>query len=57
MQYKHELLDFCFKFSFTKFSSKQKESGKTSVVKMSKKGDFENPKVPNRDFDTKSVSN
>ena len=44
-----------FKFNFTKFSSKQKESGQIPVVKMSKKGDFENPKVPNRDFSTKSV--
>ena len=25
------------------------------MVKMSQKGDFENPKVPNRDFSTKSV--
>ena len=53
MQYKHELP---FKYSFTTFSSKQKESGQIPIVKMSKKGDFENPKVPNRDFSTKSVS-
>ena len=57
MQYKHEPLDFCFKFSFTKFNTKQKESGKKmSIVKMSKKGDFEGPKVQNHDFSTKSVS-
>ena len=44
-------------FNFTKFSSKKKENGKISVVKMSKKGDFENPKVPNYYFSTKSVFN
>ena len=38
-------------------SVKKKESGNISVVKMSKKGDFENPKVPNHDFSTKSVFN
>jgi hypothetical protein len=36
---------------------KKKESGKISVVKISKKGDFENPKIPNHDFSIKSVSN
>ena len=55
MQYKHEPME-PFKFLFTKFSSKQKESGKIPIVKMTKKGDFENPKVPNHDFSTKSVS-
>ena len=39
-----------FKFSFTKFSSEQKELGQIPVVKMSKKGDVENPKVPNHNF-------
>ena len=42
-------------FSFTKFSSKQKEFCQIPEVKMSKNGDFENPKVPNNDFSTKSV--
>ena len=34
---------------------KKKESGQVPLVKMSKKGDFESPKVPNRDFSTESV--
>ena len=44
-----------FKFSFTRFSSKLKESGQIPVVKMSKKGDFENQKVTNCNCSTKSV--
>ena len=54
LQYEHKLV---FIFSFTKLSSKQKESGQIPIVKMSKKGDFENPKVLNRSFSTKSVPN
>ena len=53
MSYKHEPLDFhFFKFSFTKSSSKQKESGQIPIVKKDKKGDFDIPKVPNHDFST-----
>jgi hypothetical protein len=44
-----------FKFSFTKLIYNKKESGQILIVKISKEGDFENPKVPNRDFSTKSV--
>ena len=56
MQYGCErAIAIVFKFSFTKLSSKPKESGQIPVLKMSKKGDFKNPKVLNRSFSTKSV--
>ena len=54
MQCKHEPLDF--HLSLVSLNSVQdKKDLQIPVVKMSKKGDFENPKVPNRDFSTKSV--
>ena len=56
MQYKNEPLDF--HLSLISLNSVQKKlSGKISVVKMSKKGDFKNLKVPNHDLSTKSVFN
>ena len=55
MQYKHEPLDFHLSLVSLK-SAQKKEFGQISLVKISKKGDFENPKVPNRNFSNKSVS-
>ena len=59
MHYKYEPLDngLAFKFSFTKLSSKAKESGEIPVVKMSKKGDFVSIKFINHNFSTKSGIN
>ena len=57
MQYKHEPLDL--HLSLISLNSVQNKKNLVKliipVVKMSKKGDFENPKVPNHDFSTKSV--
>ena len=54
MPYKHESMDF--HLSLVSLNSVQdKKDLQIPVVKMSKKGDFENPKVPNYDFSTKSV--
>ena len=59
MQYKHEPLDF--RLSLVSINSVQNKNNMVkfqyAVVEMSKKGDFENPKVPNRNFSTKSVPN
>ena len=56
MQYGCErAIAIVFKFSFTKLSSKPKEYFQITVVKMSIKVDFENPKVLNHSFSTKSV--
>ena len=57
MQYKHEPLEF--RLSLVSILSSKKNNlvkFQYAVVDMSKKGDFENPNVPNRDFSTKSVS-
>ena len=48
--YKHKLP---FKFHYIQFKTKRIVK---FLVKMSKKEDFEDPKVPNRDFSIKSVS-
>ena len=54
MQYKLEPLDF--HLSLVSLNSvEKKESGQIPVVKMSKKGDFDNPKVSNCNVSTKSV--
>ena len=55
MQHKHEPLDFHLSLVSLK-SVQKKRIWSNSISKMSKKGDFENPKVPNLDFSTKSVS-
>ena len=56
MHYKQEQIDFHLSLVLVN-SVKQKESGQIPIVKMSKKGDFENPKVPNHGFSTRSVFN
>ena len=53
MQYKHEPLDF----HLSLISLNSVKIKKNSELKMSKKGDFENPKVQIHDFSTTSVSN
>ena len=59
MQYKHEPLEF--RLSLVSILSSKKKNNlvkfQYAVEDMSKKGDFENPKVPNHDFSTKSVFN
>ena len=59
MQYKHEPLDL--HLSLVSLNAVQNKKNLVKliipVVKMSKKGDFENPKVPNRNFSTKSGPN
>ena len=53
MQYKHEPLDF--HLSLISLNSVQKKIWKNFSSENEQKRDFENPKVPNHDFSTKSV--
>ena len=56
MQYKHEPIDFHLSLVSLNSVQNKKKSGQIPLVKVSKKGDFENPKVPNCNFSTKSAS-
>ena len=55
MKHKHEPLDFHLSLILLKLV-KKKRIWSNSISKNEQKGDFENAKVPNRNFSTKSVS-